>query len=317
MGRQVTKVWALCLASLTGAAIFGCSVAPKADARDARPPASRRPKVGADLGLRIAVASDAKSVCVHDSGCAGAPKGSVRIQPLQASIREAVSQALVAAGFELVGAEADRDLLANVEWRGTDTIALRLQDARGRMIDQASFSRRLERCRDLPRLTWDSCWAANFEPMKEELSRPFQSSAALRSFARRYNGSSGADADARSLPTGAVEVLPERTGASPASADRLEAPQVEETIARHREQLRRTCWQPAFEARGPQAPSAARVATTLSIAAAGHVEQVTIGSAPAGYPHLAECVAAQVRAWRFPASNAATTVAVPFVFAGD
>src|SRR5688500_2593143 len=75
------------------------------------------------LGLRVSLSDEAKSVCVVDEGCGGAPKGAIRIQRLQPNIREALSEALVAAGFELVERDAERDVLADVEWRGTDTIA--------------------------------------------------------------------------------------------------------------------------------------------------------------------------------------------------
>lgn len=268
--------------------------------------------------MRITLATDAKSVCIYEGGCGGAPKGSLQIQPLPANIRDAVSQTLVAAGFELVAAEAEPDMLANVEWRGTDTITLRLQDLHGRSIEGATFRRSLERCRELPRLTWDSCWAANFEHMKEELARPLRSSAALRVFAQKTNGSSVANVEAPSrVPEKAGESPVADAGSAPAGGSRVEAQQVEETIARHREELRRTCWQPAFEARDPQAPNAARVATTLRVATSGIVEQVTIGAEPAGYPQLAACIASQVRAWRFPPAQTPGTFSVPFVFAGD
>jgi hypothetical protein len=86
-------------------------------------------------GLRVSLSEVAKSVCVSEQGCATGPKGAVSIKPLEPKLRQAISDALTTAGFELVTRDAERDMLADVEWHGTDTIALRLQDVHGRLID--------------------------------------------------------------------------------------------------------------------------------------------------------------------------------------
>jgi hypothetical protein len=271
------------------------------------------PAHGGALGLRVSLSDEAKSVCVFDEGCGGAPKGAIRIQPLQANIREALSEALVAAGFELVERDAERDVVADVEWRGTDTIALRLQDGHGRMIDQASFRRSLERCHELPELTWDTCWAANFPRMKEELTRPLRRSVALQAFARQARGG-GAD-------TALVELSPTRATKEgikrEARGEHLDALQLQETVARYREGLQRRCWLPALEARDPSAPSAARVHTTVTIGPNGIVEQVSASADPRGYPRLSSCIVGQVRQWRFPPARSSSVATIPFVFAGD
>jgi hypothetical protein len=93
--------------------------------------------------------------------------------------------------------------------------------------------------------------------------------------------------------------------------------QLQETVARYREELQRACWQPALEAREPTAPSSARVSTTVSIDALGAVQDVKTGGDPLGYARLASCIAEQVRTWRFPPAKGATTANIPFVFAGD
>lgn len=250
---------------------------------------------------------------MFDEGCGGAPKGAIRIQPLQPNMREALSEALVAAGFELVERDAERDVVADVEWRGTDTIALRLQDGRGRVIDQASFRRSLERCHELPELTWDTCWAANFPRMKEELTRPLQRSVALRAFARQARGGGADTALVELTPTRATKESTQRQ----ARGEQLDALQLQETVARYRERLQRRCWLPALEVRDPSAPSAARVHTTVTIGPNGNVEQVSASGDPRGYPRLASCIVGQVRQWRFPPARSSTVATIPFVFASD
>jgi hypothetical protein len=88
-------------------------------------------------------------------------------------------------------------------------------------------------------------------------------------------------------------------------------------VARYREELQRSCWLPALEARDPSAPSAARVSTTVTVAPGGNVESVTVGADPVGYPRLASCIATQLRSWRFPRAQSGSVVAIPFVFASD
>ncbi|MDF3065833.1 MAG: putative rane-associated protein [Polyangiaceae bacterium] len=248
-----------------------------------------------------------------EGGCLGEPVGSVRTTPLQAPLRGAISEALSDAGFELVLGDAERDAVAGVEWRGTDTIALGLRDANGRLIDQASYRRSLEPCRALPELTWDTCWAANFEQMKRALSQPLSSSPAVVAFARKAKGLGSAQV---STPGPAArEVSPQPSSA--VLGERLSDQQLQETVARYREQIQRICWEPARDAREPTAPSSARVSTSITIGASGSVLDVKTGGDPPGYLRLADCIAGQVRAWRFPASKNATTASIPFVFAGE
>lgn len=271
------------------------------------------PAQAGGLGLRVSLSDEAKSVCMFDEGCGGAPKGAIRIQRLQPSIREALSETLIAAGFELVERDAERDVLADVEWRGTDTIALRLQDERGRVIDQASFRRSLERCHELPKLTWDTCWAANFPRMKEELTRPLQRSVALQAFARQARHGGAETGLVERAPVRAVKESTQRE----ARGEQLEAVQVQETVARNREGLQRHCWLPALEARDPSAPSAARVSTTVTIGANGNVEKVSASADPLGYPRLSSCIVSQLRQWRFPPARNSSVATIPFVFASD
>jgi hypothetical protein len=258
------------------------------------------------------VSDRASNICVSEGGCAGEPRGSVRITPLQAPLRRAVAEALQTAGFELVPGDAERDFVAGVEWRGTDTIALGLRDSNGRLIAQVSYRRSLEPCRALPDLTWDTCWAANFERMKSALSQPLESSPAVLAFARRAKGAT--TEPPRAQATARPEAAPEP---SAELSERLSEQQIQETVARYREQVQRLCWQPAQDARDSAAPSSARVSTSITIAASGSVLDVKAGGDPLGYPRLSECLLTQVRAWRFPAAKNATTANVPFVFAGE
>lgn len=265
-------------------------------------------------GLRVVLSESASNVCMTEGGCLGEPRGSVRTTPLQPPIRRALSEALAELGLELVPSDAERDLVAGVEWRGTDTIALGLRDGNGRLIDQASYSRSLEPCRALPELTWDTCWAANFERMKRALSQPLSSSPAVLAFARKAKGLMSDERSAKAV------VAPEVTAEPPVQAvlsERLSDQQIQETVARYREQVQRSCWQPARDAREPNAPSSARVGTSITVAASGSVLDVKAGADPLGYPRLAECIAGQVRGWRFPAAKNATTASIPFVLTGE
>jgi hypothetical protein len=277
--------------------------------------AARAPSDAA--GLRVALSGEAKSVCVSEQGCAEGPKGAFKIRPLEPEFRAAVSETLQGLGFELVSVDAERDLIADVEWRGTDTIALRLQDGHGRLIEQASFSRSLERCQTLADMNWGTCWAANFDGMKEALSRPLGRSPALLAFARKLKQAGAGNAlAAEAGPSGSeAEAAPGAAGGGlPKELDGLA---IERTLAQYRRELERSCWLPAIEAREPGASTAARVSTVVTIGAAGRVEKVTTGGDPPGYLHLSACVVAQLKSWRFPAAQRATTTSVPFVFAGD
>lgn len=246
-----------------------------------------------------------------EGGCLGEPKGSVRTQPLQPQVRRAVSEALADAGLDVVPSDAEPDMVAGVEWRGTDTIALGLRDVHGHLLHQSSYSRSLAPCRALAELTYDSCWVANFERMKQELSRPLERSPALLAFARKTKGVVGDQARS----TAPAAVIAPRSDAP--LSERLSDQQLQETVARYREPLQRSCWLPALEARDESAPSSARVSTSVTVAASGGVLDIKTGGDPLGYPRLAECIASQVRTWHFPAAKNATTASIPFVFAGN
>jgi hypothetical protein len=266
-------------------------------------------------GLRVSLSSVAKSVCVSDEGCAGGPKGAISVQPLQPQLRDAISDALTGAGFQLVTVDAERDMLADVEWHGTDTIALRLQDAHGRLIDEASYRRSLARCRELPELTWDSCWAANFDAMKTELLKPLRQSEKLKSFALKARGLSEADSDTALDPRGVAAPVLTTGGAH--LPERLDDATIVSQLASHQDELERACFQPAFDARADRASSSAKVSTKITIQPSGRVDAVTTSGDPPGYLHLASCVASQVQSWRFPAAKKPTTASVPFIFAAE
>jgi predicted Zn finger-like uncharacterized protein len=112
------------------------------------------------------------------------------------------------------------------------------------------------------------------------------------------------------------------TGASPGTAPvggggQLDGAQTQATVARYTGSVKRSCWQPALDARDPNAPTSARVTLTISVGATGSVQNVTTSGDPRGYPGLANCIAARVHAWQFPATGGSTTVNVPFVFAAQ
>lgn len=290
--------------------LAGCSAAPAPRPATAPAPVAR----WEGSGLRVSLSEVAKSVCVSEQGCAAGPKGAVSIKPLEPKLRDAISDALVKAGFELVTVDAERDMLANVEWHGTDTIALRLQDVHGRLIDEASYQRNLARCRELPELTWDSCWAANFEAMKAELLRPLRASSKLKTFALKQRGPTSDTTEAGRVSGSSDNATTPTT--SPLR-DRLDDATIAAALNSHQDELQRTCFQPAYDARSDSASSSARVSTVITIAASGRVESVTTGGDPAGYLHLAACISNQVRSWRFPAARGSTTSNVPFIFAAE
>lgn len=310
MGTSLLKTW------MGGVGCWlllcGCSAEVAQPAHAPAPAAAR----WEGSGLRVSLSSVAKSVCVSDLGCASGPKGAVSIRPLEPKLREAISDALVSAGFQLVTVDAERDMLADVEWHGTDTIALRLQDAHGRLIDEASYQRSLARCRELPDLTWDSCWAANFDAMKTELLRPLRHSEKLKNFAMKARGLTETDVGSPigSLGTADSEAT---TGSGPRQPERLDDATITAQLASHQDELERACFQPAFDARSDRASSSAKVSTKITIQPSGQVDAVTTSGDPPGYLHLASCVAAHVQSWRFPAAKKATTALVPFIFAAE
>jgi hypothetical protein len=151
--------------------------------------------------------------------------------------------------------------------------------------------------------------------MKAALARPLEQSAALLAFARRTRGDTAISPDAAT--TSVTPTSGEHDPQPSASTEELDAAQIERTVARYRKDIERECWSPAREARDPSTPKSARVSTSVSIDAAGSVTDVTTAGDPAGYLHLAPCLASHIRRWRFPAAARATRVSIPFVFAGD
>lgn len=106
------------------------------------------------------------------------------------------------------------------------------------------------------------------------------------------------------------------SGSSPSSAAQaLDSGQIQGVIHRYTPAVRRSCWQPALDARDPSAPASARVTVSLTVGANGVVQSATGGADPKGYPGLSRCVAERARTWTFPPSGGTTTVEVPFVFA--
>ena len=105
---------------------------------------------------------------------------------------------------------------------------------------------------------------------------------------------------------------------APTSAGgQLDAAQTQSTVARYTGSVKRSCWQPALDARDPSAPTSARVMVTITVGPSGSVQNVSTNGDPRGYPGLAPCIAGRVRAWQFPATGGTTTVNVPFVFAAQ
>jgi len=97
----------------------------------------------------------------------------------------------------------------------------------------------------------------------------------------------------------------------------LDGAQTQATVARYTGSVKRSCWQPALDARAPDAPTSARVTVTINVGGTGSVQSVTTSGDPRGYPGLANCIGGRVRAWQFPATGGNTTVNVPFVFAAQ
>lgn len=97
----------------------------------------------------------------------------------------------------------------------------------------------------------------------------------------------------------------------------LDGAQTQATVARYTGSVKRSCWQPSLDARAPDAPTSARVTVTITVGGTGSVQNVTTSGDPRGYPGLANCIGARVRAWQFPATGGSTTVNVPFVFAAQ
>ena len=110
---------------------------------------------------------------------------------------------------------------------------------------------------------------------------------------------------------------PGSEGAAKGGGGELDAAQLQSTVARYTSSVKRSCWQPALDARDPNSPTSARVVVSVTIAPSGSVSAVNTGADPKGYPGLSRCIAQRVKAWQFPPSGGTTTVNVPFVFAAQ
>ncbi|MEB2343304.1 MAG: GYF domain-containing protein [Deltaproteobacteria bacterium] len=101
------------------------------------------------------------------------------------------------------------------------------------------------------------------------------------------------------------------------SGEPLDGAKVQATVSRYTSSVRRSCWQPALDARDKDAPTSARVSVTIKVAPSGSVQSVSTSGDPKGYHGLAGCIGSKVRGWQFPPSSGSTTVNVPFVFAAQ
>ncbi len=101
------------------------------------------------------------------------------------------------------------------------------------------------------------------------------------------------------------------------SGKALDSAEIQKTVGKYTGSVKRSCWQPALDGRSKDAPTSARVNVAIVVAPSGSVQSVSTSGDPKGYPGLAGCIAARVKAWQFPSSSGTTTVNVPFVFAAQ
>ena len=105
---------------------------------------------------------------------------------------------------------------------------------------------------------------------------------------------------------------PGSTGGQP-----LDSGEIQKTVGKYTGSVKRSCWQPALDARSKDAPTSARVNVAIVVSPSGSVQSVSTSGDPKGYPGLASCIAARVKGWQFASSSGSTTVNVPFVFAAQ
>lgn len=106
-------------------------------------------------------------------------------------------------------------------------------------------------------------------------------------------------------------------GSERGTATGLEAAAIQSTVQKNQNAVKRSCWQPALNGRSADAPSTARVTTTIQIAPNGAVASVKHSGDPRGYPGLGSCIVTRVKTWTFPRANGSTTANIPFVFAAQ
>jgi predicted Zn finger-like uncharacterized protein len=101
-------------------------------------------------------------------------------------------------------------------------------------------------------------------------------------------------------------------GAAQGDKPPLDGDAVRATVTANKPRLQR-CYERAV--RGQQSPPAVRLDVTVMLAPSGRVKDVNAeGSAPGG---LADCIAASVRRWRFPASSEGGPARFPIIFSGN
>ena len=118
------------------------------------------------------------------------------------------------------------------------------------------------------------------------------------------------------LPRGEGDLPEDTTNALNALPKQLGEKEINATVEHNRAFLRAKCWQPALESRSRPGSSQARVEASLTIAPSGAVETVKAVE-DASFPGLHECIQNAVQKWTFPKARNATTIDVPFVFAGQ
>lgn len=111
--------------------------------------------------------------------------------------------------------------------------------------------------------------------------------------------------------------VPSAGSAGASSGAGLEAAAIQSTVQKNQNAVKRSCWQPALNGRAADAPSTARVTTTIQISPNGSVTSVKHSGDPRGYPGLGGCIVARLKGWTFPKSNGSTTANIPFVFAAQ
>lgn len=98
------------------------------------------------------------------------------------------------------------------------------------------------------------------------------------------------------------------------SRELLTGEDIAPVIAASGSRLRKECWQPALDARSPDAPTSVRVLVQLKIDPSGQVAAADADGTPPGYPLLATCILAVVRSLTFRSARGSTLVNVPYVF---
>ncbi|HMA92486.1 MAG TPA: GYF domain-containing protein [Polyangiaceae bacterium] len=106
-------------------------------------------------------------------------------------------------------------------------------------------------------------------------------------------------------------------GAQSGARQQLDSATLSRTVSRYTASVKRSCWQPALDARAPDAATSARISANIVVAPSGKVQNVTVSPDPKGYRGLSSCIQARVRNWEFPPAGGPTEFNVPFVFAAQ